>query len=92
MDAARYRFRILNASNARRYGSALDPIPRGGFPFVQIGSDGGLLAAPVPQRSIRIAPAERFDVVVDFSQFKTGTSVRLVNRAGSGSAGQVMTL
>lgn len=90
VDAARYRFRILNASNARRYELALDPIPRGGFPFVQIGSDGGLLAAPVPQRSIRIAPAERFDVVVDFSQFKTGTSVRLVNRAGSGSAGQVM--
>jgi spore coat protein A, manganese oxidase len=90
VDAVRYRFRILNASNARRYDLTLDPIPRGGFSFVQIGSDGGFLSAPVPQRSIRIAPAERFDVIVDFSQFKTGSSIRLINTATSGSAGQVM--
>lgn len=43
--AARYRFRILNASNARRYRLALDPAPEGGL--VQIGSDGGLLPHPV---------------------------------------------
>jgi spore coat protein A, manganese oxidase len=90
VDAVKYRFRILNASNARRYDLTLDPIPRGGFSFVQIGSDGGLLAAPAPQRTIRIAPAERFDVVIDFSQFKVGSSVRLINTAASGGAGQVM--
>lgn len=90
VDAVKYRFRILNASNARRYDLTLDPIPRGGFSFVQIGSDGGLLSAPVPQRSIRIAPAERFDVVIDFSQFKVGSSVQLTNTAASGSPGQVM--
>jgi len=86
----RYRFRILNASNARRYELALDPMPPHGAAFVQIGSDGGLLAAPVTHRSIRIAPAERFDVIIDFSQFRTGTSVKLVNRAGVGRAGEVM--
>jgi spore coat protein A len=32
----RYRFRILNASNARRYELGLDPSPRGAAPFVQI--------------------------------------------------------
>ncbi len=88
--SVKYRFRILNASNARRYQLALDPVPPGGAAFVQIGSDGGLLPAPVPQRTIRIAPAERFDVIVDFSKFRLGSSVMLVNQADSGSLGQVM--
>ena len=43
----RYRFRILNASNARFYDLVLDPPPPGGKPLVQVGSDGGLLEAPV---------------------------------------------
>jgi spore coat protein A, manganese oxidase len=43
----RYRFRLLNASNARRYQLALDPPPRYGAPFVQVGSDHGLLPEPI---------------------------------------------
>lgn len=39
-----YRFRILNASNARRYRLSLDPPPGQGSSFIQIGSDQGLLA------------------------------------------------
>ena len=62
----KYRFRILNASNARRYELALQP---GNAPFVQVGSDGGLLGAPIPHRTITIAQAERFDVVIDFSKY-----------------------
>jgi spore coat protein A len=81
----KYRFRILNASNARRYELAIDQTP-----FLQIGSDGGLLAAPVTHRTLRIAPAERFDVIVDFSAFRPGTSLTLLNRAGDGEAAQVM--
>jgi spore coat protein A, manganese oxidase len=42
----RYRFRILNASNARRYSLALDPGPSDGLPFVQVGSDGGYSGFP----------------------------------------------
>jgi FtsP/CotA-like multicopper oxidase with cupredoxin domain len=87
VDAARYRFRILNASNARRYELALDP---GTVKLVQIGSDGGLLGAPVEHESLFVAPAERFDVVVDFSAYDVGTEVTLVNRLGSGSTRQVM--
>lgn len=78
----RYRLRVLNASNARRYDLALDPAPPSGPSFVQIGSDGGLLAAPVTHRTIRIAPAERFDLVVDFSKYRLGSSVTLIDRAG----------
>jgi len=82
----KYRFRILNASNARRYDLEFD----NSLPLVQIGSDGGLLAAPLRQRAIRIAPSERFDVVVDFSRCRPGSKVTLVNRGGEGPAALVM--
>ena len=89
-DPVRYRLRLLNASNARRFRLELDPQPPGGSALVQIGSDGGLLARPVAHDALEIAPAERFDVVVDFSRYRPGTKVRLVNRLGSGSTAEVM--
>ncbi len=85
----RYRFRILNGSNARRYELALDP-PPAAPPFIQIGSDGGLLAAPVAHRTIRTAPAERFDVVIDFSAWPVGSRVTLRNGSAEGPAAQIM--
>jgi spore coat protein A len=87
VDAARYRFRILNASNARRYELALDSGPG---KIVQIGSDGGLLDKPVEHSSLVVAPAERFDVVIDFSGYAVGSDVTLVNRLGDGSTARVM--
>jgi spore coat protein A len=87
----RYRFRVLNASNARRYELALDPEPPDGSPsFVQVGSDGGLLGAPLLHRTIPISQAERFDVVVDFSRYPVGTEVTLKNRLGAGTTADVM--
>ena len=85
---SRYRFRILNASNARRYELALRP--SNGAPFIQIGSDGGLLGAPIRHRTIRIAQAERFDVVVDFSEYDVGDEITLNNRMGEGRTASVM--
>ncbi|MER7756478.1 multicopper oxidase domain-containing protein [Kitasatospora sp. NPDC097643] len=90
VDRARYRLRLLNASNARLYRLELDPQPSGGDALVQIGSDGGLLDAPVAHDALEIAPAERFDIVVDFSRYEPGTSVRLLNRFGSGRTAEVM--
>jgi spore coat protein A, manganese oxidase len=86
----RYRFRFLNASNARRYELALDPKPDGGPPFVQIGGDQGLLAGPVGHDTIKIAQAERFDVVVDFSRYSVGDQITLTNQLGRGGTGKVM--
>jgi spore coat protein A, manganese oxidase len=86
----RYRFRILNASNARRYELALDPRPGSGPPFVQIGSDQGLLAQPVAHDTIKIAQAERFDVVIDFSRYAVGEQVTLTNEHGRGDTSKVM--
>jgi len=86
----RYRLRLLNASNARRYRLALDPQPPGGGGLVQIGSDGGLLEKPIKHDALDIAPGERFDVVVDFSRYRPGTHVRLVNQLGSDTTAEVM--
>ena len=83
VHACRYRFRLLNASNARRYRLSL------GVPIVQIGSDGGLLARPVTHDTLDIAPAERFDVVIDFSAY-AGRDLTLVNQLGSGGTAVVM--
>ncbi|MGL5817986.1 MAG: multicopper oxidase family protein [Phycicoccus sp.] len=84
--AVRYRFRILNASNARRYRLRLD----GGPPFVQIGSDLGLLAAPVRHDELDIAQAERFDVVLDFSGHEVGDRMTMLNERGDGPTSRVM--
>ena len=72
-----YRFRLLNASNARFYNLRLN----NGATFYQIGSDGGLLDRPVALTSLRIAPAERADLLIDFRQFAPGTHLRLTNDA-----------
>lgn len=86
----RYRFRVLNASNARRYQLALDPPPPEGPSFVQVGSDVGLLGRPVEHDQLEIAQAERFDVVVDFSKYPMGTQVTLTNAYGEDATGEVM--
>ena len=86
----RYRFRLLNASNARRYQLALDPPPRYGAPFVQVGSDHGLLPEPIGHNLIDLAQAERFDVIVDFSKYSVGDEITMVNKFGAGSTAQVM--
>ncbi len=71
-----YRFRMLNASNARFWN--LD-IP-GGPPCWQIGSDGGMFAAPVKIDRLLMLPAERCDIVVDFSRF-AGQTLTVTNEA-----------
>jgi len=86
----RYRFRLLNASNARNYRLALDPPPPEGPTFVQIGSDVGLLGQPIAHERLEIGPAERFDVIIDFAAYPVGTQVILVNQYVEGLMGQVM--
>jgi FtsP/CotA-like multicopper oxidase with cupredoxin domain len=49
--------------------------------FIQIGSDGGYLKTPVTLTSLLIAPAERADIIVDFSGLSPGTKVILKNSA-----------
>ncbi|MDP3969754.1 MAG: multicopper oxidase family protein [Nocardioides sp.] len=84
--AVRYRFRILNASNARRYRLRLEDGPD----FIQVGSDGGLLNAPLTHKELDISQAERFDVVVDLSEHSVGDEITLVNDHGDDGTDLVM--
>ena len=70
-----YRFRILDGSNSRFYTLHFS----NNMPFVQIGSDGGYLKAPVLLSSLVISPGERADVLVDFSNMAPGEKVILRN-------------
>lgn len=86
VDRGKYRFRILNGSNGRFYNLALS----NGAPFVQIGTDGGLLPKPVTRSSLYIAPGERIEVILDFAGYKPGTQMVLRNTLGSGRTADVM--
>ncbi|MGC2162085.1 MAG: multicopper oxidase domain-containing protein [Silvibacterium sp.] len=60
-----YRFRAMNGANARFFRLSIDH----GAELHVIGSDQGLLSAPITQKHILLAPAERTDFLVDFSPF-----------------------
>src|SRR5271170_1822834 len=64
VEPRKYRFRVLNGSNGRFYRLLLS----NKLPFHQIGTDQGLLAAPVTSQKISIAPGERLDLIVDFKE------------------------
>src|SRR5260370_15334332 len=86
VEPTTYRFRVLNGSNARTYRLVLT---REGQPdqerITQIGSDGGLLVAPVaiPVQGLVLAPAERADLLIDFSDLALGTELTLWNSAAA---------
>jgi spore coat protein A len=64
VEPRRYRLRLLNAANGRSFSLSLSS----GQDFQQIGSDGGLLPQPVALKEIQLFPAERADLLVDFSK------------------------
>ena len=72
VPAGLVRLRILNGSNARIFHFGFED----GRAFHQVGSDGGLLPAPVRREILSLAPAERAEIVVDFGK---GTDVRLLS-------------
>ena len=60
-----YRFRVLNASNARTYRLGLRSADGKPLPFTLIGTDAGLLSAPRRCDDAFLASAERIDMLVD---------------------------
>jgi len=85
VEPRRYRLRLLNGANSRFFNLffnlAKSPtdVPLL-VPFHQIGSDGGLLPAPVQLNKVLLSPAERADLIVDFSKLD-GKAVTLSNDA-----------
>jgi spore coat protein A len=92
----RYRFRILNGSNARFYNLRLVADAQEGKgangehrptkdpvpTFWVIGIDGGLLDEPVETRELLIAPPERYDLIIDFGAF-AGRKLEMTNDANA---------
>ena len=86
-----YRFRVMNGSNGRFFRFSL----ANGAEFYQIGSDQGLLTAPVKLKRVTMAPAERADILIDFSAM-AGEQVNFVSdsftilqfRVGKTAAGE----
>ena len=83
--ARRYRFRILNGSVSRYFRVALVTAAGQRVPFHMIANDGNIMehAIPFPNAQSQDLPtqgiAERYDIVVDFSQFAPGTKLYFVN-------------
>jgi len=79
VDQGKYRFRWVNGSGSRTYRLKLS----NGAGYFQIGSDGGLLEAPIPVSEVLLMPGERADVVIDFGAYPAGTIIDLVNDAAT---------
>ena len=82
-----YRLRVLNACNGRflnlylnqaRSPADIPALVR----FYQIGSDGGLLGKPAPLEKVLLGPAERADLLVDFTGLE-GKTITLSNDAAA---------
>jgi FtsP/CotA-like multicopper oxidase with cupredoxin domain len=82
--AGLYRFRVLNGSNARVFDLALAD----GSPMLVIGTDGGLLDQPYEASFLYLAPAERVDLLIDFSRYNVGDSVMLRSLDFGGTSGR----
>ena len=78
VERRKYRFRFLNGSVSRMYKIALSD----GRPFFQIANDGNLLPQRVTLTELdRMGVAERYDIVIDFTQWSLNSKVWLVNLA-----------
>jgi spore coat protein A len=75
VEPRRYRLRLLNGCNGRFLILRFD---NSDLSFWQIGAEGGFLPAPVQLDQVLMSPAERADVIVDFSGL-AGRTVRLLN-------------
>jgi FtsP/CotA-like multicopper oxidase with cupredoxin domain len=83
VEARKYRFRLLNGSNGRYYNLSLSNSQA----MVQVANEAGFLSVPYSMSSIPLTPAERADIIVDFSKVAVGTSVTLNNGSGWNSTG-----
>jgi spore coat protein A len=88
VEAKRYRFLMINGSNARTYEMFLvNPVTKVmGPPIWVIGTDGGYLDTPVkidpnvkPNNKLIMMPGERYQVIIDFGGIPAGTNLILRN-------------
>jgi FtsP/CotA-like multicopper oxidase with cupredoxin domain len=68
-----YRLRLLNGSNSRIYKLAWND----GTPMIVIGTDGGLLGAPIRRDYVVLGPGQRLELWADFSDKPIGARIAL---------------
>ena len=90
VERRKYRFRILNGGPSRFYQLFLSPRKN----FTIITGDGNFQPQPVEAESIYLSVAQRVDIVVDFSAYRAGDKVTLINRleqrTGLGPSGRLL--
>jgi FtsP/CotA-like multicopper oxidase with cupredoxin domain len=84
VEPRRYRFRVLNGCDSRFLILKITRNPsqrpaRAALPIWMIGSDGGFLRRPARVEQLLMGPAERADIIVDFTGLDPGTDLYLVN-------------
>jgi FtsP/CotA-like multicopper oxidase with cupredoxin domain len=98
VERRKYRFRILNGGPSRFYNVYLmklakDKTPQA-LPIRVITSDGNFVRYPIDVDSIFLSVAQRADVIIDFSEYKDGDQLVLLNLAeqtnGRGPSGQTL--
>ncbi len=90
VEPRKYRFRVQNGGPSRYYELFLSS----GQNFVVITTDSNFLERPVEAESINVAVVQRHDVIIDFSRYRPGETVDLVNRLeqfeGRGPSGRIL--
>lgn len=90
VERRKYRLRVLNGGPSRFYQLFLSS----GKPFLIVTGDGNFQPEPVHAESIYLSVAQRVDIVIDFSEYKVGDSVAIVNRLeqtnGKGPTGRLL--
>jgi FtsP/CotA-like multicopper oxidase with cupredoxin domain len=76
----KYRFRILNACMSRFFKFAIAGPTGAAVPFQFVANDGNLVVNPILLTGLdEQGIAERYDIIVDFSRFRIGDKLHLVN-------------
>ncbi|KAK7184048.1 multicopper oxidase [Paraphaeosphaeria sporulosa] len=88
VEPRKYRFRFLNAAVSRNFDLffVTSTATNTRIPFKVIASDAGLLEAPIQVSDLKVAAAERYEVVFDFSQY-AGKTLYLRNDEDAGGIG-----
>jgi FtsP/CotA-like multicopper oxidase with cupredoxin domain len=92
----RYRIRMYNGGPSRFYWWWMRQGANSStfVPMTVIANDGNLLPRAVTVQSFKQGVGERFDVIIDFSKFASGTELFFTNRAdqtlGTGPSGKLL--
>lgn len=80
VERRKYRFRMLDEGPSRFYEFYLTDSAGANQSFKFIAEDGNLLPAPITAKNVKLYPAGRSEIVIDFAQYPIGTQLFIVNR------------